>query len=137
MLSKGLLWCLQLFACGSFYIILQAAKKSEQRGQHCTTRHVPASCSPLAPPDHLVIWRGPLVYAPWCQKLAWTVRGGEEVFFVLWLFLCHIVLLCCLAFNTASCLGSVSRGNNIILCSFQFRWPVLLRASHDVVRKET
>jgi hypothetical protein len=65
-------------------------QKSEQKGQHCTARHVPASCSPSAPPDHLVIWRGPLVYAPWCQKLAWTVRGGEEV------FLCFgCLFICC------------------------------------------
>jgi hypothetical protein len=28
-------------------------------------------------------------------------------------FLYHIVLLCCLAFNTTSCFGSVSRGDNI------------------------
>jgi hypothetical protein len=38
---------------------------------------------------------------------------GGRGFFVLWLFLYHIVLLCCLAFNTASCSGSVSRGDNI------------------------
>jgi hypothetical protein len=38
---------------------------------------------------------------------------GGRGFFVLWLFLYHIVLLCCLAFNTASCFGSVSRGGNI------------------------
>jgi hypothetical protein len=38
---------------------------------------------------------------------------GGRYFFVLWLFLYHIVLLCCLAFNIASCFGSVGRGDNI------------------------
>jgi hypothetical protein len=44
-------------------------------------------------------------------------------------FLYHIVLLCCLAFNTASCLGSVSRGNNIAPPD-PFRW-VALRQHHQ------
>jgi hypothetical protein len=73
---------------------------SEQRGQHCTARPVLASCSPSAPPDHLVIWRGPLVYAPWCQKLASTVCGGGRGFF------------CALAVSLSHCLA--------LLLSFQY-----------------
>jgi hypothetical protein len=42
----------------------------KQRGM--TLHHlnsVPVSCSSSAPPHHSVIWRGPLGYVPWRQKL--------------------------------------------------------------------